>query len=258
MKSRRHDLSPEQFAQKLQEAREFRTTITPPSDEGEIDLAWASAVQIADRANRVSQGERVVGIKLGLTSAAKQESMKVDQPVFGFLTDRMLETGPISLSSYTQPRIEPELVFKIGKSISSPITLEAAPVYIDSITVGFEIIDSRYPNFNFTFLDVIADNSSAATFGIGEWIPWSGQVLSNYSGHIEKEGRTIASGSLREILGNPLNTIVAASNFVHQEGSTLPAGSILLAGAMTNAFPLEIGNYGCRIDGIGELEVKVI
>lgn len=114
---------------------------------------------------RVEDGERTIGAKLGLTSRAKQQRMGVDTPIVGFLTNAMLfEADRVArdLRRWVQPRIEPEIVFVTAQDISAPITLDEAAILVDSVTVGAEILDSRFTGYRFGIGDVIADNTSAA------------------------------------------------------------------------------------------------
>jgi len=56
---------------------------------------------------------RVVGANLGLTSTAKQRQMKVDEPLYGWLTaDKAIDVGqPLRCAAFIQPRCEPEIAF---------------------------------------------------------------------------------------------------------------------------------------------------
>ena len=256
--SQSHRVSPQEFAHVLRDARLSKSTVTPPSSTWDLDLEWAQAVQLEDKKLRLASGEKVIGAKLGLTSLAKQQAMKIDRPVFGFITDAMQVDTKIDLDFYNQPRIEPELVIKTGKDIFKPIQLTQVAEYISAVAVGFELIDSRYPQYQFTFEDVIADNTSAAGFSIGPWQEYFGANLSNQLGYLEEGDIQLASGLLSELLGDPLKTIVALSEWLHLIGESLSAGSIVLAGAMTNAFSIRAGKkYRAGIEGLGFLDLEV-
>lgn len=251
-------VTPQQFAEVLRKARLAKSTVNPPSKIWKLDLQWALAVQLADKQFRIAAGETVVGAKLGLTSFAKQQAMNINRPVFGFLTNAMQVNSKIDRKLFNQPRIEPELVFKLSQDISGPIHITQASEYIEAIAVGFELIDSRYPKFQFTFEDVIADNISAAGFAVGTWHPYSGVDLSELHGYIEQDNVRLDTGSLRELLGNPFETLVALSRWVTSMGETLPAGSIVLAGSMTNAYPVIQGKkYRAGIEELCFLDLEV-
>lgn len=48
--------------------------------------------------------------------------------------------------------------------------MAAAAAAIDGVAVALEIIDSRYAGFEFRLPDVVADNTSAAAFVVGDWV----------------------------------------------------------------------------------------
>ncbi|MFD2396542.1 hypothetical protein ACFSVJ_06500 [Prauserella oleivorans] len=69
---------------------------------------------------RLARGERLTGLKMGLTSEAKMTQMGVDAPIWGRLTDAMHipDGGSVSLAGRIHPRVEPELAFRIGRDAS--------------------------------------------------------------------------------------------------------------------------------------------
>ena len=78
----------------------------PFTDEWpELDLATGYAVQDLTLAKRLERGEKLIGVKLGLTSRAKQQRMGVHFPFVAWLTDAMiLPVGdPIPCLLYTSP-----------------------------------------------------------------------------------------------------------------------------------------------------------
>ena len=120
--------------------------------------------------SRVTTGETVVGIKLGLTSRAKQERMGISSPLTAVLTDAYILPAdvPVPLGRLIQPRAEPELVFVMGRPLRGPgVTAATALAAVDRVYGGFEIIDSRYVDYDFALPDVVADNASSAFFVVG-------------------------------------------------------------------------------------------
>src|SRR5512135_3931849 len=92
----------------------------PFTDEWtDLDLARAYEIQAETLRRRQARGEKVVGIKLGLTSRAKQKRMGIDVPLVAWLTDAMvLPAGePVPQASLIHPRIEPEIVFVLGERL---------------------------------------------------------------------------------------------------------------------------------------------
>jgi len=73
----------------------------------------AYAVQSAWVERKISEGRKVVGYKIGLTSKAMQRVMKIDTPDYGVLLDDMVfqDGGVIAASDLSDPQIEVELAF---------------------------------------------------------------------------------------------------------------------------------------------------
>ena len=251
-------LTPIEAATLLRQARENRQTISRLTLlEPLLDEDFGYEVQAEDRRYRLFRGERSVGMKLGLTSPAKQKTMKIDRPVFGFLTDAMVKNNRVDARDFVQPRIEPELVFQTSKVIDKAASRDEVLDYVDAVGVGAEIIDSRFTNFDFILPDVVADNTSAAGFVLGDWQAIDEEQLLLSHGEISCDGQLLESALLTQILGDPLLTIVKLSEHLESRGESLPKGSIILAGAMTNAFGMSSGSrYTIHIDGFPILEIE--
>jgi 2-keto-4-pentenoate hydratase len=71
------------------------------------DVSRAYAVQEINTKHWLSKGRRLVGRKIGLTSAAVQKQLGVDQPDFGMLFQDMQasEAEPIPFSTLMQPKV---------------------------------------------------------------------------------------------------------------------------------------------------------
>ncbi|MGH6640310.1 MAG: 2-keto-4-pentenoate hydratase, partial [Polaromonas sp.] len=176
--------------------------------------------------------------------------------IWGWLTESMLEEegGTVDLARYIHPRVEPEVCFLTRRDISGPITALEAADYVEAVAPALEIIDSRFQNFKFTLEDVVADNCSSAGLVVG---PWSRQLdrLGNAGVSVTFDGRTVLSGSTAAILGHPLRSLVQASRLLAACKHSLPAGSLIMAGAATAAQALEPNTHvRCDINGLGRVE----
>ena len=135
------------------------------------DLHTAYIAQDIALADRRSNGEVVTGVKLGLTSRAKQQQMGVDEPSVAWLTDAMvLPAGlPVPADRLIHPRAEPEIAFVMGRRLAGPgVTAATALAAVDVILGAIEIIDSRYSGFKFTLADAVADNNSSGVYVTGD------------------------------------------------------------------------------------------
>jgi 2-oxo-3-hexenedioate decarboxylase len=257
-------VTPAQAAARLAEARHARATIDPFTDTVDgLDEAWAYAAQAADRRARLQQGEQVIGAKLGLTSVAKQQRMGVDRPIVGFLTDRMLappdEIGG-RMTEWAQPRIEPEVAFVTSRPIDSALDLDAVRAHIATVGVAAEVIDSRWTDYRFRLPDVVADNTSAAGVVLGSAVPLDrvGGNLAELACTVSVDGQAVHETTGAAILGDPLLAVQLLSHHLERRGEVLPAGSLVLAGALTDAVPLAAGHhYRLAIEDLGDVSLSL-
>jgi 2-oxo-3-hexenedioate decarboxylase len=196
------------------------------------DVDEAYAVQAALVSKRLERGERLVGLKMGLTSKAKMAQVGVDQVIWGRLTDtmRVPDGESVSLNGFIHPRIEPEVAFLVRGG------------RIDSVAPALEIIDSRYADFKFTAPDVIADNTSAAAFVVGAWVPMPSNV-DNLGVLLEVDGAVVQTGSTAAILGDPRRAFEQGLRLASQSGVEVEDGWVFLAGAATAAVPFDPGAH---------------
>ena len=247
------------IAESLDLAAHNAEAVPQISTEKGINLEEAYAVQSISIARRYVRGERLVGLKLGLTSKAKMEQMGVHDMIWGRLTDGMhYEPGSdLNKSDFIHPRAEPEIAFKIKKNIEETITLDNAAEYVDAVAVAIEIIDSRYQNFKFSLEDVVADNCSSAAFVIGEWK--AGAEVKDISMSLVVNDVIIHKGNYNAILGNPWESFVAAARLASENGEILNAGDIILAGAATPAVYIDKGqSIGAHAEGLGSVYINVV
>lgn len=222
------------LAQQLDHAAQSATAMPQLSRTETLSLDDAYEIQRLLSERRITRGERLAGLKLGFTSKAKMMQMGVDDVIWGRLTDQMaIEQGAtMDFSRYIRPRVEPEIAFLINKPLRGEVTLDDAAAAVESVAPAMELIDSRYEAPKFNLADIVADNCSSSGYVIGSWQDPSVNIA-NLSMRLEFDGETLQQGSSEEILGNPLQSVVAAARLADSAGFGLEPGWILLAGAAT-------------------------
>lgn len=85
----------------------------------EIDVVDAYEIQLINIRQRVAEGARVLGHKVGLSSLAIQQMMGVDEPDYGHLLDDMqlFEDTPVKTNRYLYPRVEVEVGFILNADL---------------------------------------------------------------------------------------------------------------------------------------------
>ena len=230
----------ESVAAELLRCEDERTDRPPFTDEWpELDLDTGYEIQNLNLRKRLERGERLVGVKLGLTSRAKQQRMGVDFPFVAWLTDAMiLPVGdPVPQSRLIHPRAEPEIVFVMGERLAGPgISCAQAMGAVETVWGGVEIIDSRYRDFRFTAGDVAADNASSGAFVTGPVGLSPSQLdLSLEAVLVEVDGVVVDSATGAAVQGHPGEALALAANDLARRGHAIEPGWLVLTGGMTDA-----------------------
>ncbi|PWU55421.1 4-oxalocrotonate decarboxylase [Micromonospora globispora] len=234
-------------AAELLRCEDERVDRPPFTDEWpELDLDTGYEIQDLNLQARLARGETLVGVKLGLTSKAKQERMGVHVPFVAWLTDAMLLPAgePVPQSRLIHPRIEPEVVFVMRDRLSGPgVSCATAMAAVDSVWGGAEIIDSRYRNFRFKAGDVAADNASSGAFVTGPvGLPTAEIDLTLEAALVEVNGVIVDSATGAAVQGHPGEALALAANELARRGHALEPGWIVLTGGMTDAVPAPPGS----------------
>ncbi|MFE6645277.1 2-keto-4-pentenoate hydratase [Nocardioides sp. NPDC057772] len=247
-------------AELLDTAQQSATPVSTATPWPQLNLDEAYASQTALIARRHARGEHGVGLKLGFTSEAKMRQMGVDEVIVGQLTDGMqaADGGLIDLGALIHPRVEPEIAFLIGTAVDladPDVDLEAA---ITGVAAGLEIIDSRYDGFRFDLPRVVADNTSAAMFVLGPWRAPDEVDLDDIPVTLRAGDEVVAEGTTAAILGHPLRTLPRLVALGGRLGLRLPAGSVVLAGAATEAVTLRPGPVSATVAGLGTVHAVAV
>jgi 2-oxo-3-hexenedioate decarboxylase len=234
------------YVSKLHEAaRSGEPTEMLTRSLGTFELEEAYDMQRSLIQMRVAEGEKIVGMKMGLTSRAKMEQVGVHEPIYGHLTDAMQLSSGASLrcAAHCHPRIEPEIAFLLKTDLEGPTTFEKSESAIESVGAAMEVIDSRYKNFQFTLTDVVADNASSSHFVLPPvWIPWGETEIDRLDIQLCRNGKVEQEGNSSAILDHPVCSLEALANALSMRGEKLSAGMIILAGAATAAIELHPGD----------------
>jgi 2-keto-4-pentenoate hydratase len=218
----------------------------PTATHPEMTLEDAYRIQLDQVVRRVADGAVIKGHKVGLTSAAMQRQLGVDQPDYGHLFGDMfhLEHLPIPVGTFQQPRVEPEVAFVLKHPLRGPgVTVADAIAAIDVVLPSLEIIDSRIRDWQLTIRDTIADNASSGGVVLGSSpVPVSGLDLRRMGCVLQRNGEVVGTGAGGAVLGSPVSSLVWLANTVGGHGVVLEAGNVILPGSITASVPVTPGD----------------
>jgi 2-keto-4-pentenoate hydratase len=235
----------------------------PPLRERVIpvgDIAAAYAVQREMTEHWQTQGRRLVGAKIGLTSRAVQEVFGVFQPDFGVLfADMAVPDGEtVELDRLIQPKVEAEIAFVLSADLpnkeSTSVDVMRA---VDYLLPAIEIVDSRITGWDISIVDTVADNASSGLYVLGTGPVALKDVDLRLCGMVlEHAGEPVSVGAGAACLGNPLNAVTWLARTQARMGTPLRAGDVVLSGALGPMVAVTPGaTYEARISGLGSVRV---
>ena len=201
----------------------------------------AYAIQNAIYEQKLAQGRKVIGWKIGLTSKAMQYALNIDIPDSGILFDDMLfDTGStVPKGRFIQPRIEAEIAFVMKSAIGgTDITRDEVIAATDYVAPSIEILDTRIlradPETGRTrsVHDTISDNAANAGIVLGAErhavdafdLRWVG-ALTFRNDEIEETG--LGAG----VLNDPVESVVWLARRMAQYGQQIEPGQVILSGS---------------------------
>jgi 2-oxo-3-hexenedioate decarboxylase len=252
---------PSQIAEALAAAQRERTARSPFTDDDPgFDEAVAYDAQWIGVEARIAAGETLAGAKLGLTSRAKQQVMKVDSPLYGWVTSGMLLPygEPVDLTRFIHPRVEPEIAFRLARDVETPATVAGVLAATESVFAAVDVLDSRYADFRFRLPDVIADNASAGGFLIGPRAvpPADLDDLRLLGCVLRAGGEVVATAAGAATMGHPAASVAWLANRLAARGQQLRAGMLVFSGGLTEPVPLHLDtSVTAELEGLGTIEV---
>ena len=232
-----------------------------------LDQAYRVTADI--RRMREARGEIPIGRKIGFTNRTIWAEYNVDQPMWGYVYDSTVHhlaeiDETFSIVTLAEPRIEPEIVFRLAAPPASDMDERTLLDCIDWVAHGFEVVQSIFPGWKFSVPDTVAGFGLHGALLIGPHHPIAGRAeewyraLSSFEIDLLKDGTAVDHGLSANVLDGPLSALrhlleVLTRNPVNPP---LAAGEIVTTGTLTRAFPVSAGTTwttalsGIALDGI--------
>jgi 2-oxo-3-hexenedioate decarboxylase len=215
-----------------------------------FDLDDAYRVTAAIRQMREMRGEVPVGRKIGFTNRTIWAEYNVYGPVWGYVYNRtvhnLAEIGnTFSLVGLAEPRIEPEIVFKLALAPAPGMNEKSLLACIDWVAHGFEIVQSIFPGWKFSAPDTVVAFGLHGALVIGprhsiaahaeEW----SRTLSTFEIDLKRDGAVVDHGRATNVLGGPVSALRHLVDILARDqiNPPLAAGEIVTTGTLTRALP---------------------
>jgi 2-keto-4-pentenoate hydratase len=202
--------------------------------------------------HRLRMGWQPSGRKIGFTNRTLWDRYGVHEPMWGTVYDRTLiqaekDYASVRLEGLVQPRIEPEIAFKL-KAVPRSSAPEELLSCIAWMAHAVEIVQCHFPNWKFTIADCCADNGLHGRLIVGTPVPLKDvadlvEKLPKVEARLFKGDQMVDKGVGANVLGSPL---LSLGHFVdllktQPEAPPLRAGEIVTTGVLTDAHPVAPG-----------------
>jgi 2-oxo-3-hexenedioate decarboxylase len=252
------------LAQELVAVHADARTVPPFSERypGLTPAAGYDAARALDR-HRRAQGWRPMGRKIGFTNRTLWARYGVHEPMWGTVYDRTLieaEDGSaaVPLAGLVQPRIEPEIGFKLKSAPPAGRDPETLLGAIEFIFHTVEIVQCHHPDWKVTIADCCADNGLHGRLVVGKFF-----CIENFPDMVARlpaaqarlfKGETLVDqGVGANVLGSPLLALGFLLEALSKQGGAEPlaAGEIVTTGVLTDAHPVQAGEvWRTEISGL--------
>lgn len=260
----------QQAAARLDSAERSRQQIRQFSlDYPSITIEDAYAIQRAWVEQKIKDGRKLVGHKIGLTSRAMQVSSNITEPDYGALLDDMLfeEGSDIPFERFIVPRVEVELAFILGKPLRGPnVTIFDVLDATEWVIPALEIIDARIqqidPETKVTrkVFDTISDNAANGGVVMGGRAVRPTEIdLRKVPAVLYRNGVIEESGVSAAVLNHPAKGVAWLANKLAPYDVTLEAGQIILGGSFTRPVAANPGDtFHVDYDMLGSIACRFV
>jgi len=215
------------------------------------DSGYAAARKL--HAHRIAQGWNMAGRKIGFTNRTIWPRYGVYEPMWGTVYDKTLihardNKATVPLASLAQPRIEPEICFRLKSR--PPVTRDPQALLgcIDWIAHSVEIVQCHHPEWKVTIADGTADNGLHGRLVVGtpvavEKIAGLAAALPFLKVTLKKGAEVKDQGLGSNVLGSPLLALSFLIDLLKKQSDSPPLepGEIISTGTLTDAHPVAPG-----------------
>lgn len=205
-----------------------------------IDDHIAYAVQHRMTEHRENAGQRIVGYKLGYTSAVMREQMGIADPNLGPLTDAMILDDDALLPPAMQPKVEPEIALVLDVDVDEALTPAACRGAVREARLALEVVDSVWCDYRFTWAHNTADGSSAAFVVLGPRLDPTD--LASIEVTLRHNDVDMSSGTGAAAMGDPYAALAWLTTQTSSHGRHLRAGDVVITGGLCAAISLGAGD----------------
>lgn len=252
-------------AERVLAALDERRQIAPLTDaDPAFDLPQAERAAAEVTRLRMARGERPLGWKLGFTNRTIWDEYGVRAPICGPVWDTTCAPigTPVLLSDLVEPRIEPEIVFRLSRLPEPGMTAADCIDCVSHVSFGFEIVQSVFPGWRFRAPDTVVAFALHGALRTGPFVEVSAGErgdwtlrLADFGVALSRDGGVVDRGRSSNVLsGGPLAALACLAGLVRDDPAreVVGAGALVSTGTLTRALPVAAGEtWEAVADGLG-------
>ena len=244
------------IADRLIAAYDTATSLPPITVSApEFSVADGYAVLHDIETRRRAQGWQPVGRKIGFTNRTIWPRYGVYQPMWAHVWARTVHLArdgkaTLPLQGFVQPRIEPEVVFKLKGPVPLTDDPDAVLASVEWMAPGFEIVQSHFPDWKFSAADCSAAFGLHGALVVGTPVPLTGAnraalaaALPTFKVTLSRGDAVIDRGVGSNVLDSPALALAHLARLLadQPQAPKLAAGEIVTTGTITDAWPVTAG-----------------
>jgi len=190
--------------------------------------------QLKLRQDRLNAGEKSIGWKVGFGAPLSMQKLRLERPLIGFLTDKVLlpSASSVSIAGWTKPAMEPEVAVYMGKDLHAYADLETTRHAIASLGPAIEVADVHFVPEDVEV--ILADNifNRHVILGKADSSRAGGQ-LTGLVGYVSHNGQELPPVTdLQALTGNTIELVQHVANTLSVFGETLQVGDVIITGSI--------------------------
>jgi 2-keto-4-pentenoate hydratase len=246
--------------------RGLHVKVPPTTRDPSFNLDAAYAVEAAVVRRRRAEGWRPVGLKVGYANRALWRLLRLTTLVWAHVYDRTVHPAADNrahhaLTHRVQPRLEPEIVFKLRDAPPAGAADAATSLAaVEWIALGFEVNDCVFLDWKYQPADFVAAFGFHTALIIGtpiavtpERLPALVDALARFAVRLSRDGTLVEEGSARNVLKSPALCLAELATAVAARPGTgaFGPGALVSTGTLTASQPVGVGEtWTAEVDDV--------
>ena len=208
-----------------------------------------------------------VGYKVGMTTAVMQNLVGLGEPAAGKLLAATIHAGPATIrcDDFVHLGVECEIAVRLAADLpaaQAPFSRAVVSAAVGTVMPAFELIEDRnadYARFAAEILAVIGDNVWNGGIVLGEPVAdWRRLDLAATQGRLTMNGKVVAQGQGRDVMGHPLEALAWLATMLARRGEQLAQGMVVMTGSIiATRFVAPGDTLAWSVEGLGEVSLTV-